>query len=366
MSRRFLVRKIFVLFALITGFGIRSAVAEPTTSTNELKILIVMGENVYYEKEIAEGFVGRLRRKLAEKSIQLVERERVIPDFSKSAYASPDSSEGADVWRLVTDAINKKYNPGDIDYIITLGSFASRAIKNSNLVQTKHAKGQVYLGVTNPTSADLVGQTGIAGVQYGSGGVDYGRKILELFPPNQKLVFIYQAEKGKGNIQDESIAADFIKLNKEYESRYPNARKPRLEIRPIGGLIEVQDLQQGNPADPENSEIYIGWYGLDNILAHTNGERLRQANIWIVPSSNTPQNLDLAGVIVTVDDRFVGELGADIILKHMANPQLDLKQEKVRKPRFKVLIKKEVLKAKGVKLLDAAFTRQEDVTYTYR
>lgn len=333
-----------------------------------LRIVIVMGENVYYEKEIVEGFLQHLEPQLSAKGIEL-KQWKFVPDFSGSAYASPGSAEGKEVWERTIGQITHALpiaNNSDIDYFVTLGTFASMAIKGSNLMEQYHAKGLIYLGVTSPERAELVGLPKITGVQYGSGGTDFGRKIHEIFPLNQKLVFVYQAEKGKGNVQDEYVADEFKKLNSEYAERYPKARSPRFEIRPIDGLINVENLIPGNPADPDNSEVYIGWYGLDNVLAHTNSEHLRETNLWIVPSNNTPQNLDLAGVIVTADDRYIGEQGARIILKHLAHPTADLGKERYRKSRFKVFIKRDVLEKKGVKLLDEAFKRQEDVTYTYR
>lgn len=372
MARRVLLKHCLAaviggfFFALLAGGPIRNAQAQ--SQPEKLRLLIVMGENVYYEKEIVEGFLTYLRPQLAEKGVELQEWQ-VAPDYAGSDYASPLSPEGKVVWDKTIAIIRGMHDSGTIpgiDYFVTLGTFASIAIKDSGLMSGLNARGLVYLGVTSPERSQLVGLPHVTGVQYGSGGLDYGRKIHELFPLNQKLVFIYQATEGKGNVQDEYIASEFIKLNDQYAKRFPRARKPRFEIRPIDGLIDIDTLTPGNPADPENSEIYIGWYGLDNVLAHTNSKALRETNLWIVPSNNTPQNLDLAGVIVTVDDRYIGEQGAKIILKHLADPTSDLSKESYRTSRFKVLIKRDVLEAKGVKLLDEAFKRQDDVTYAYR
>jgi hypothetical protein len=48
--------------------------------------------------------------------------------------------------------------------------------------------------------------------------------------------------------------------------------------------------------------------------------------------------LKTSGVIVSVDDTFVGELGADIILRKIDDPQIDLRQEPVAQPTFKAWI----------------------------
>lgn len=248
---------------------------------------------------------------------------------------------------------------------MTLGTFASKAIAESGLIYRLGAKGLVYLGVTDPKRAGLDGRPKVAGVRYGTGGVDYGNKIAELFPDSQKLVFIYQNQDG--NIQDQAIATDLTTLNDVFEKTKPNARRPRFEIMPIDKIIEIVDLQEANPSDPVNSDIYFAWYGLDNILAKENKTSLINEKLWIIPSTFSEKNFNAAGIVVTVDDRAVGRLGAEIVTRHFDDPLLNLDQEPIRAPNFRVWINRPRVAKKGIRLLEAALHRDADgdTTYTY-
>ena len=72
----------------------------------------------------------------------------------------------------------------------------------------------VYLGVTDPKKAGFVEQPRVAGIQYGTGGRDFGEMIDALFNGNQKLVFLYN----KGVDRDQFFSEELAKLNQEYSS----------------------------------------------------------------------------------------------------------------------------------------------------
>lgn len=323
-------------------------------------VLIVMGENVPYEREMADAFVERLRRGIESRGGELVAYPRIVPRF-ESTYASPDSTLGAKTWNDVTADIRATYAPGSVDYFITLGTFASQAVKTSKLIYEIGAKGLIYLGVTDPKKADLVGNFKITGVRYGTGGIDFGRRIDELFLPDQNLVFIYQ--KQEGNIQDQSIASDLLALNNEF-AKDPKRKKDRFVVRPIEGLIDVAKLNEADPSAPTASEVYFAWYGLDNILALENRSSLENTNLWIVPSTYSPKNIKLAGVVVSVNDAEVGRLGADIVLHHLEHPD-DLGRHPIVSPPFHVWLKLDTLARKGMKLAPNAYTQQQNPAYTY-
>ncbi|MBA4174627.1 MAG: hypothetical protein C0511_18730 [Hyphomicrobium sp.] len=335
----------------------------PSTAPQTLSVLVVMGENVDYEKSIRDGFIRHLENELPRRNVKLVVRREVVPRF-KDTYASPKSEAGKAAWDDVVADIRGTYKKGMIDYFVTLGTFASIAIRDSNLIHELEAKGLIFLGVTDPTRAGLVGKPKITGVRYGTGGIDYGRKVAELFSDNQKLVFIYQS--GKDNIQDIAVADDLTTLNQTYATTHPMARRPRFDIRPLDKQIEIKDLADGNPADPANSDIYFAWYGLDNVLAAPNAA-LSNTKLWIIPSTYSERTFRTAGLIVSVDDGLVGRFGAEIVLKQVDEPSLSLDQLPVRAPGFKVWINEERVREKGIKLAEAAWHRKaaKDPTYSF-
>lgn len=322
-----------------------------------------MGENVPYEREIVRGFMQRLDEGLRSRRVTHVAHPDVVPKYV-GTFASPNSDGGRATWNEVIEDIRRSYPKGSIDYFVTLGTFASLAIKQSNLIYELEAQGMIYLGVTDPKKAGLEIQYKIAGVRYGTGGLDYGKKISELFVPDQRLVFIYQRQDG--NIQDQAIVGDLEALNEEYARTEPSFRRPRFDIRPIDGLIDVGTLKLADRNNPVESEIYFAWYGLDNILSQENKSSLHNPRLWIVPSTYSEKNLNLAGVIVTVDDAVVGSLGADMILSRIDDPAVPLEVMPVGTLGFRIWIKRDALERKGMKLLEAALHRENIPGYSYR
>lgn len=252
------VRRTAIAVVGLAALGGTAALVGPrlfrAPTVKSVTILVVMGENVEYEQVMARAFIRQLRKSLSARGIELIERQTLIPRF-KDTYASPDSDAGREVWKDVVDNIRFSYSAGAIDYFVTLGSFATLAVKNSDLLHYLNPKGLIYLGVTDPKRSGFIGQSKIAGVQYGTGGIAYGKKIAELFPIDQKLAFIYQS--GEDNIQDRAIAADLDELNKEFATANPAARQPRFEIRPMDKLIEISDLALADYSRPRDSEVYF-------------------------------------------------------------------------------------------------------------
>ena len=320
-------------------------VAPPKYAKDTVSFKVIMGENVFYEREIAKGFEDEIKTLLAPHGVKVVFRDTSVPNFKGTNYASWDSDQGRQTWSDVVSQIRNTYSPGDIDFFVTLGTYASQAIKYSGLLEDLKCSGLIYLGVTDPSTAGLKGQDKIAGIQYGPGGYAYGQKLNEIFEPRQKLIFIYQ--NLEGNIQDKSVAENFTRLNYEL-SHNAIYRSPRFEIQAVDGVIEIPTLTPADLSDPLNSAFYIGWYGLDNILSHENATPLYEPTLWIVPSTYSEANLRAAGVIVSVEDRMVGRMGAQLIDDYMRDPTLPLSEYPVRSPAFKVWADRKRLKEKGI------------------
>jgi hypothetical protein len=73
-------------------------------------------------------------------------------------------------------------------------------------------------------------QPRIAGVQYGTGGRDYGKMIHALFNEAQKLVFLYNEDVA----QDEFFSEELDKLNQEFSRDSLSRKQPRftLDMKP--------------------------------------------------------------------------------------------------------------------------------------
>ena len=229
--------------------------------------------------------------------------------------------------------------------MVTVGTFASIAVRKFNLVKELDAKGLIFLGVTDPVRAGLVKSidgrhedSEIAGARYGSGGIDYGKTLGSLFRPEQKLVFVYD----KRTPQDTYVASDITYLK---ETNGDN----RFELRGLERPVESGDL--GDPNSPNDThEIYFAWYGLDDILSDIGGiEILKEKRV--TPSTYSPEILQAAGIVVSVDDQKVGELGADILLKNYLDANKKLGDEPVAMPPFKIWTDCDTINRKGIKLI---------------
>lgn len=300
-----------------------------------LNVVIVMSEGAPYERTIIASFLERLKKE---------SKVRVhAPPAYDGAFIPPRSREGQMKWKEITDDIRARYRDKDIDYVVTAGTFASTAIMDAGIINDLHAKGLIFLGVTDPVRAGLVKSldqrhenTKIAGVRYGSGGDQYGKEIASLFPREQKLVFVYD----ENTPQDTYVASD---LNYLKQNGYD-----QFEIRPFNRPVDPNDL--GDPYGPNDTqEIYFAWYGLDNMLRKPGGVTALKVK-WVIPSTYTEENKKDAGIVVSVDDQKVGELGADILLNNYFNPSYNLGDEPVAAPPFKTWLDCKTIHRKGILL----------------
>jgi hypothetical protein len=239
-----------------------------------------------------------------------------------------------------------RYKRQNIDYLVTAGTYATKAIRDAGLVDKLGAKGQIFIGVTDPVRSGIVESledrkenSNIAGVRYGTGGIDFGKEIASLFPPNQSLVFVYDM----GTPQDSYVAKDIDQLQQRGDRRF--------RIKPLPHSVWPSDL--GTPSSPnDKKEVYFAWYGLDNILNRTGGAALLRDK-WVIPSTYAPENVDYAGIVVSVYDEKVGELAADILLKNFFHPEKKLGNEPVGRPPFHTWLNCDTIKRKGIVLSSA-------------
>lgn len=325
------------------GFGITSlfsigVIGYILWPTKELSVVIVTSENAPYEQVMIQSFRDRLTR---QPKIKLN-----APPPQKGAFKPPESPDGKKFWKGVTDDIAIRYKRQNIDYLVTAGTYATKAIRDAGLVDKLGAKGQIFIGVTDPVRSGIVASledrkenSNIAGVRYGTGGIDFGKEIASLFPPTQSLVFVYDM----GTPQDSYVAKDIAQLKQRGDRRF--------RVKPLPHSVGPSDL--GTPSSlNDKKEVYFAWYGLDNILNRTGGAALLRDK-WVIPSTYAPENVDYAGIVVSVYDEKVGELAADILLKNFFHPEKKLGNEPVGRPPFHTWLNCDTIKRKGIILSSA-------------
>lgn len=304
-----------------------------------LNILVVLGENVAYERALVDGMKDRLEAALGSSSA--VRLHPIAPDFKDNDGAAKEK------WEALIHHGKLAFDGAMVHYIVSVGTFASKAVRDGHLVAALEARGQIYMGVTSPENAGLLNQRDIAGVQYGTGGRDYAELFHELFPLEQRLVFIYNDLDGYE--QDRSFAAELSVLNGRLAASLGG--RNRFELRALGHLMRFEDLELADPRKPTASPVYMAWYDLDNLVSlmhKRNDPNLAKQGLWIVPSTYTLPNMNFFGAVVGVDDESGGQTAADIILQHAADPTLPLEGIPMLKHGFRAVMKQKILLKKGI------------------
>jgi len=340
-----------LLLAAITvaGFWLLNQKGEappPPPHKGEISLVIIMGEDVEYEQIMRDAFLAKMESELAKRGYTLkasVEKTK----FKPGDYAGPSDPKAAKKWDALLHGVENEFAHKEISYFVTLGTHATNAVLQEGLME-KYGACLIYLGVSDPVKAGFVNKRDVAGVQYGTGGRDYGVMIDNLFEHNQNLVFLYNA----GVIQDQFVSEELRILNEEF-AMAPDSqrRKPRfsLDQRPNETPIALADIQAADRSQPAVSPIYFAWYGLDNILGDADNEpEFASGRYWVVPSTYSTINLKNAGIVVSVDDGLIGEMGADILLRKIDDPQLDLSQHPIIRPTFRTWICRRTIEMNGM------------------
>jgi len=334
-----------------TGDDVKQAFQELKPKPEPLKkgtirLVAIMGENVDYEKAILRGFRKELTKLAGKRGFEISMPQAEDPHFPPGKYASPREPDAGPIWEGVIARTKDRYP--EVDYYVTLGTYATQAVKASGLLERPGVKGLIYLGVTDPVDAKIHGTPKVAGVQYGPGPTEYGRTLDKFFKPEQRLVFLYN----EGVPQDDAVKRALLSLNETFmREGSPLRRAPRFETceKPHSELIGIDDIIRPDKADPTNSPVYFAWYGLDNILSMTeNYKIIEREKLWVVPSTYSPENLESAGVVVSVKDEMVGALGASIIAEKLDHPNMALNQMPIKHPPFMVWVNGSTIAKSGL------------------
>jgi len=157
-----------LLLALITigGFWWLSKKGEappPVPHKGEISVVVIMGEDVEYERIMRDAFLARLEEGLKARGYDLIssiEKTKFLPGM----YASPDDPVAAKKWHGLLDKVDNEFTGRKIDYFVTLGTHATTAVQESGLMG-KYVAYLIYLGDTDPVQAVFVNLTDIEGVQ---------------------------------------------------------------------------------------------------------------------------------------------------------------------------------------------------------
>jgi len=296
-----------------------------------LSVMVIYSEKAPYEEAIVNSLFEHLDNKVWH-------LEQAVHD---EPFVGPDGTKDIANWQKKIDKIIQRTFSHKVDYLVTVGTNVTIAIRDAKLADKFNAKGVIFLGLTDPVKAGIVKSLNdrhednkITGVRYGSDNEDdYGKTIGALFPPQQKLVFVYN----KNTIQDVYVDQNLSKLKEK-------TNDVRFESRPKDGDISLNDLTAKQASDPQ--EVYFAWYGLDNVLRDNEKDDGLAAlkTKWVIPSTYSTDNLEKAGVVVSVSDQEIGRLGAEIIFKSYLNPDLKLGEEPVATTPFVAWLDCEVIR----------------------
>lgn len=313
-----------------------------------LKMVAVMGENVPYEAALLLAMEQRLERQLPALGYKLARVHRIHGKFEER-HASDNDPAAREMWANVIARAKQACSDERIDYVVSLATFASKIVRNAKLVSALDARGQIYIGATSPEAAGLVGRDRIAGVRYGTGGTDYAMKFHELFPIEQRLVFLYNDVDGYE--QDRGFAAEIAVLNNKLAPALGG--RQRFELRGLGRLMKPNDLELADPTHPAASPVYMGWYDLDNMITDMTNRGdplLFEPRLWVIPSTYTIETIRNFGIVVGVNDEAGGWEAANIVLRHIMKPSENLQERPMKDHGFRVTMRDPVIVRKGLEI----------------
>jgi len=302
-------------------------------SKRELVIALFHSGDLQFTRAISAAFTDGLQRLATEGGVSVRSIRATGPTLP------PSDPRGRDEWSHQIDYAATYAAQSKVDFLVGIGTQAARAIKELDGVKKASAKGFVFLGVTDPEGTGLVTSLherrtaeAVAGVRYGSGARDFFDTVAATFPEDQPLTFIYE----KGVSQDDYMAKEIVGL--------PRARAVALDHLPAAADF----------ADP--NAVYFAWYSLDKMIEQSEG-LAALAHHTIVPSTYSPEILELAGIAVSVDDAEIGRKGAELVYKAFTNPSFHLGEQPVYEPKFKVWLDCSRLAARNIKLRPDAYQR---------
>jgi len=296
----------------------------------DLRIYFQMSKALEYERHIRDGFLQGLESRLGS-------RYNLV--FNESIGTTTSYWNSVERWRAIVDEI---VNRAPLtQYIVTVGSDAATAMVELEAgnkfadVPGSQFEGFLFLGVSDPMRAGLAeresatGIPGRAAVQYGTGANDWAATILHTLD-EPRLVHKPELIYDTSQLQDAWVAA-------QLQSSPLNG--DRLEITgPVEGNLRVEDL--------EENHIYFAWYSLDAVVESYSS---RMDRFLIVPSTYSEANVRNFGIVVSVDDVEVGDMGANYLAMSLTEGR-ELAELPTVGPAFHIWINCSAVERKGIPL----------------
>ncbi|MDH4110504.1 MAG: hypothetical protein OEW35_19670 [Gammaproteobacteria bacterium] len=296
----------------------------------DLRVYFQMSKALEYERHIRDGFQQGIESRLG---------SRYAIVFNEGIGTTSSYWNSVERWQAIVDEI---VNRAPLtQYIVTVGSDAATAMveleaeRKFAAVPGSRFAGFIFLGVSDPMRAGLAeresatGIPGRAAVQYGTGANDWAATILHALD-EPRLVHKPELIYDTSQLQDAWVAAQL---------QSSPLHGDRLEITgPIEGNLRVADL--------EENHIYFAWYSLDAVVESYSS---RMDRFLIVPSTYSEANVRNFGVVVSVDDVEVGDMGANYLAMSLLEGR-ELEELPTVGPHFHIWINCSAVERKGIPL----------------
>jgi hypothetical protein len=269
---------------------------EPDGRYRELpipRLTVLRSGDLAYTRSIRHGLLTRLEQALG-RSVQLNEKSGLT-----------EATCHADWQEQVNSLLDTTRSIGGCDYYVPIGTQAAQALHLA-LGDKYGTTPFVFLGVTYPKEAGLLHTATGGSEPWSVTGVNYGKGVEEIavilyyriFQKQRELIFIHQND----------IPQDVIAGQKLRET--PLFQSGRLSVRSVDAVPQIEDL-------PDRDKVYFSWYTFERLYESKAGRDVLEQRMVV---ATTRENVAFGhtAVGVSVDDREIGHMGADIILRHHA------------------------------------------------
>ncbi len=284
----------------------RPEAASRSRPRRALRIAILRGGDLGYVADIADGFKFRLGEHPGW-DVEYLDR-------SGPNVLLPWPEYAADLGRLARTILDAD----PFDCHVAIGTQACRTLHEAlGPLRFGQPTPFLFLGATSPLRMGLVeglqhrdDERLVAGVGYNDGEVDgivqrMVRRLLteEFFERNPglrrepKLTFTYSA-----NFEQDRHQAASLRSTEAHRA----------------GLIEVRERSDlPGPEDLEEDRLHFGWFTFEVMFQEDSSTRDLLRSRKVVATTRANVRNGWAAIGVSVDDREIGRMGADLLVRHL-------------------------------------------------
>jgi hypothetical protein len=293
-------------------------------ASTPVRIALLASGNLSYTRDISIGFRARIEQGLGTLA-------------SESEFVQLSGTTNADDnWEDWCRLLDRRGGDVGFNYYVTVGTQAAGALRD-HLGAQFGAVPFIFLGVTDPVRSGLVASLThrqedlqVAGVGYGPGMGQLALRIRKAFPGRQ-LVYVFC-----NRFPQDRLAADMLRDLSMY-------RDGSLRI------VETVDMPTASDLHDETA-VYFSWYTFELLYERAEGVDLLKQRLVVATTRGNVQGPGLAALGVGADDREIGDLGAEIVLRHMNTKSLHLGSLDVVIPPLQCWINNKTVRQIGVQL----------------